>query len=103
MESQQIRVIVFKEGDMWAAQCLEFDIGAQAPDLDELHARLETVLCLELQASLEQHGEPFGGIEAAPRHFHELWEKRSRAFALGAPISVKGDGKGVTAELALAA
>ena len=35
-----IRVLLSKEGEYWVAQCLEYDIGAQARDLDQLRKRL---------------------------------------------------------------
>ena len=36
MAMQQLRVVVFQEEGAWVAQCLEYDIGAQAPDLNTL-------------------------------------------------------------------
>ncbi len=33
-ESDGIRAVIFQDGDLWVAQCLEYDIGAQAFDVD---------------------------------------------------------------------
>lgn len=103
MHSGDVRVIMFQEGEAWVAQCLEHDIAAQADDLDELHMRFALTLRMELRTSLERSGRPFGGIEPAPRHFHELWEKRSGGFTPARPMSVKDDGTSVNVELALCA
>ena len=54
-----IRVIVFRDANLWVAQCLEYDIGAQAPDLDTLKARLAVTLAVEKATSVELHGTPF--------------------------------------------
>ena len=77
---QGIRVVILREGDYWVAQCLEYDIGAQAKNLRDLRAHLDLTLQAELQESLNRHGEPFAGIDPAPKYFHDLWESRSGAF-----------------------
>ncbi len=74
-----IRVLVFKEGDLWVAQCLEYDIGAQARDLDALNIRLCAAVKAEAAESLERNGEMFKGIPPAPQMFHDMWERRPRS------------------------
>jgi len=81
-ETETIRVIVFRDNEMWVAQCLEYDIGAQAKDIDTLNARLEVVLRGEFNASMERHGKPFAGVDRAPEHFHVMWEHRTRSLDL---------------------
>lgn len=77
-----IRVIVFKESDVWVAQCLEYDIGAQADSIDALTAQLNAVLKAEFKESMERHERPFAGIEPAPQRFHTMWEHRTRSLAI---------------------
>ena len=100
-QANQIRAILFKEGDLWVAQCLEFDIGAQARDLDELRGRLMLAIEAERRESIERCGEAFSGISAAPPHFHDLWEKRSGEFQPRHPTELR-DGNNLKLELALA-
>lgn len=88
--SDTIRVIIFKDCDQWAAQCLEYDIGAQAADLDTLQLRLSVVLDMEAAESVGREGMPFDGIEPAPERFHTMWEHRSRSFSSGSDISLRG-------------
>jgi hypothetical protein len=86
-QSLTIRVIVFRDSGLWVARGLEYDIGAQAPDLDTLHARFEAALEAEMQMSLEDSGVPFAGVEPAPERFHEMWKQRSRTFVASRPRS----------------
>jgi hypothetical protein len=60
-EPPQIRVIAFKDGDTWVAQCLEYDIAAIAADLHNLHTRLVIAINAEREESINRHSEPFAG------------------------------------------
>jgi hypothetical protein len=97
-----IRVIVFKEDEFWVAQCLEYDIAAQAEDLDTLRSRLFVTLKADLAASIEIRGEPFAGIDPAPPFFHNLWNRKASEFRVTRSL-VNENNRPVTVELALAA
>jgi hypothetical protein len=75
-----IRAVFFKEADHWVGQCLEYDIGAQASDLDTARSRLKAAIDVERKISLELTGEAFKGIDPAPQYFQDMWERRSRTF-----------------------
>jgi hypothetical protein len=77
---KEVRVVVFREEDMYVAQCLEFDIATQAPDIEAVLDRLDLTIEAECQMSMEANGKPFDGIAPAPVHFHHLWEKGSVAI-----------------------
>ena len=79
-----LRIIAFQEGDSWIAQCLEYDISAQASDLDELSARIDATIDAERAYTVSQGRKPFEGIDPAPQHFHVMWDKRS-AFTTNLP------------------
>jgi hypothetical protein len=76
-EANEIRIVVFAEGDYWVAQCLEYDIGAQAKDLHELTVRLDLTIEAERRESLERHGSEFAGIDPAPAAYQEMWGRRT--------------------------
>ncbi len=80
-----IRVVVFQDDGVWVAQCLEYDIGAQAGDIDTLNERLNVALKAELKESIERGKEPFAGIDPAPQRFHTMWEHRSRYVEMTPP------------------
>ena len=71
----EIRTVVMPEGDMWVAQCLEYDIGAQAPGLELLQDRLCATIAAHCDISCLENKTPFNGIDPAPEYFHEIWER----------------------------
>lgn len=101
--TDQIRVVIFQDGGTWVAQCLEHDIGAQAANLEDLMDRLGLALEVERQTSIELHGRPFAGIDPAPPHFFDRWEKCSGSFAPKKPPVIKGDHQDVGVQMALCA
>jgi hypothetical protein len=82
-----VRIITFKEGETWVAQCLEHDVCVQAPDLDTLRARMEVALQAE---------SPLDALPKAPDHFFELWDRKS-------DFHKSGKSDGVEYEMALCA
>ena len=80
-ESGRIRVVLFWDGDAVVAQALEHDICAQGKDLDEAQSNFMLALDLDRRMGMKLTGKPFGDIGPAPRHFFDMWEKRSRKTA----------------------
>lgn len=101
-EPDSIRVIAFQEGDAWVAQCIEYDIGAQAANLEELNERLMIAIKAEREESIRRCGAAFAGIPPAPPHFSRMWERRSGSFHPTRPTELR-DGDTVKVDLALAA
>jgi hypothetical protein len=80
IQTIRLRAIIFREEDVWVAQCIEYDIGTQAKTLSELQKRLESAICLELYESIKRAGAPFKGVPRAPLHIEEMWNNRAGAF-----------------------
>jgi hypothetical protein len=99
VKKSMIRVIVFQDGDSWVAQCLEHDICAQAADLEELRSRIDATIEAEAEYSKRKGTKPFDGIDPAPKHYHDMWERRS-AFTSAATSEID---TGRSVELALCA
>lgn len=74
----QIRAVLLEEGGAWSAQCLDYDIAAQAETLLDLHDELARVLAAHIAASIELGREPFSSVKPAPRRFWELYESGLR-------------------------
>ena len=70
--SNPIRVVVFKEGDNWIAQCLEHDICVQAADLDTLRDRVDVAINAEHEHCVSSGKDGFSAIPPAPEHFFSL-------------------------------
>jgi len=68
-----ISVVLFEDGDWWCAQCLEYDISAQAKSLPELRYELERVLFSHVCAGVQEGREPFEGLGKAPKKFWQMY------------------------------
>jgi hypothetical protein len=71
-----LRVVAYREGDAWVAQCLEHDIAAQAGDFDTLMARLEATIDAEVAHSGVKDGNPLAALAPAPDYFHVIWDQK---------------------------
>ena len=69
-----ISVIAFQDGDGWTAQCLEYDIAAQAKTLSDLRYELDRVVMSHIAVSDEFGQEPFVGLDPAPQKFWTMYE-----------------------------
>lgn len=67
-----IRAVLFEEAGAWSAQCLDFDIAAQAETLLDVQDELVRVLAVHVAASVQMDREPFAGVAPAPQKFWEL-------------------------------
>lgn len=73
----RIRAIVYREGDVYVAQCIEYDIATQASDIETLLDRLELTIEAEFEACEEAGKAPKECICPAPVYYHELWGART--------------------------
>lgn len=90
MASQQLRVVVFQEEDAWVAQCLEYDIGAQALDFKTLMRRFDLTMQVELEESIRRHGAPFAGIDPAPQYIQAMWDDGEPKPRMTGAVQVDG-------------
>jgi hypothetical protein len=67
-----IRVLVLKDGDIFVAQCLEYDIAAQGRSEDEAKRRLLISLKAE-RAEARDRGEAEITLAPAPKAFHAIY------------------------------
>lgn len=81
-ENNTIRVVLYQEGNSWVAQCIEYDIGAQADDIEVLCRRMQAVIRAEREESLRRFGKAFKGIPPSPAHFQAMWDKSIGEFTL---------------------
>ena len=87
-EPLSVRVLIFREGETYIAQCLEYDISAFAPDKETLQNRFVSVFGMERNISLDRGGEHFSGIGPAPQQFHDIWKQQ--AAGSSSPVTYGG-------------
>jgi len=70
-----IRAVLFEdETGGWSAQCLDYDITAQAHTFLDLQDEIVRVLVTHIAACAQLGREPFSGIKQAPQRFWELYD-----------------------------
>lgn len=79
-QPETIRVLAYRDGDMWVAQCVEFDISTQADDCDTAMRRLEVVMRAECDYTKRRHGKVFANIDAAPDWFGERFDELTQSL-----------------------
>lgn len=77
MGQQNISVLAFQEGEKWSAQCLEYDISAQADLISDLPMAFERALVGHIIVSKQLGLEPLEGLGGAPKIFWDLFAKAS--------------------------
>lgn len=69
----KIRTVLFREGDWWVAQCLDYDLAAQARTEKDLQYELGRILVGRIMAGAELGVEPFKGLPPAPRRYWDMF------------------------------
>jgi len=101
-EQMLLRVVVFQDGDAWIAQCLDYDICAQGPNLDAVRKRFNVVMAAEIDESSRRNGAPLSGIGPAPQWLQDKWQEPESTFSTKRTFLVMGYAA-ISYEMALAA
>ena len=75
MPEYRIRAVVFKEGEHWVAQCLEYRYAVQTRQIEDMPRVLLECLTAQILVSRQLGVEPFNGFGPAPRRFWEMYER----------------------------
>ena len=75
--SKKISVLVIKENDIWVAQCLEYDINAQAKEFSDIFYKFEEELVSHIVVSLSNNIDPFS-LPKAPKYYWDLYERANK-------------------------
>jgi hypothetical protein len=79
-----IRAVVFQEGEWLCAQCLEYDLVAQAKSLQQLSRALQRLIVGHVAVRLRHNQPAFRDLPRAPEKYWAMF-RRSR-LALPAPL-----------------
>jgi hypothetical protein len=93
MTEPRIRALVFKEGDWWIIQLLEYDLATQVRHLEDVPSEFRRLLLGQMAANATLGVEPFHGFSKAPRRFWEMYEQ---ARPLVTPTSLDGIGSEIS-------
>ena len=77
MNASRMRVVLFQEEGYWVAQCLEFDIAAQAKAFKDIFQELERVVVGRIIFAESKGLEAFADLPRAPRRFWDMFDAAS--------------------------
>ncbi len=80
-----LRVVIFKEGDWWIIQILEYDLVTQVRHLDDVPGEFRRLLIGQMAANAALGVEPFYGFSKAPRRFWKMYE-HARTLVTRTPL-----------------
>jgi hypothetical protein len=86
-----VRVVAYKEGDTYVAQCLEHDICVQAPTLSALQRRFDKVIIASFCACSENNTAFNDAFPPAPREFWDMYDRAETLVGLTDEDSRPGD------------
>jgi len=70
---KNLSVVVFKESELWVAQCLQYDIAAQADSWGDALRNLEMTINGRIAVCRKESVNPFD-IPQAPKEYWELFQ-----------------------------
>ena len=105
MREYVIQAVVFeRDPGEWVAQCLQYDIGAQAGSLPDLIYELQRSIVGHIVIALENGLEPLECLSPAPQEYWEKWEQATATVqAEGNPFRMPKLAPTVVSHLKLAA
>jgi len=74
-----VSVLLRRENEMWAAQCLEYDLAAQGQTISEAKEAFEKTFVGQIIVDIKSGKQPLEGVQQAPR---EYWDKFKTAERL---------------------
>ncbi len=72
---QALRVVVYRDEDVFIAQCLELDVAAHGDSPDAALRAFDLALVRHQAVARHMGTEAFGNVGPAPRAFFEMWDR----------------------------
>jgi hypothetical protein len=94
MDTIEVNVVVFEDGDLWVAQGIEFDIAARADKASKLPRAFERALVANLATNHALGRDALDKIPPAPQRYRELFDKaqfdlKNRGRSIASPEGIK--------------
>jgi hypothetical protein len=90
-ESFEVNVLAFREGELWVAQCIEYDISARSDTLESAMTAFRRAFAANLAANRELGRNALDGVPPAPQHYREMFESGKSVqekLPAGRPVAV---------------
>ena len=79
---KQLNLLIFKEDDWWIAQCLDYDIAAQARTLSDVQYEFQRILVGRIAMAENLNVDPFENLTPAPNGYLQMANDTSKSFKL---------------------
>ena len=90
-ESLEVNVLAFREGELWVAQCIEYDISARSDTLPKAMTAFRRAFAANLAVNRELGRKALDGVPPAPLRFRQMFETAksvSEKLPTGRPVAV---------------
>lgn len=94
MTGLDIRAVVYREGEWWIIQLLEYDLATQVRHLEDVPGEFRRLILAQMLVNAEGGVESFHGFSRAPRRYWEMYEQ---ARTLVMPTRLADTGHGLEA------
>lgn len=75
-----VNVLIFRDCEWWVAQCLEYDIAAQARTIKDVEYEFQRVFIGRIAAAQELGIDPFEDIPPAPEAYRKIFEDADKTL-----------------------
>lgn len=75
-----VKVLIFRDCEWWVAQCLEYDVAAQARTLNDVQYEFQRVFIGRIAAAQELGIDPFEDILPAPEEYRKVVEDADKTL-----------------------
>jgi len=90
-ESLEVNVLAFREGELWVAQCIEYDISARSDTLASAMTAFRRAFAANLAANRELGRNALDGVPPAPQRYKQMFESAKSVqenVPAGRPVAV---------------
>lgn len=77
---KELNFLIFKDCEWWVAQCIEYDIAAQARTLKDVEYEIQRVIIGRIAAAGELKIDPFEGLPSAPEEYRRIFEDANKTL-----------------------
>ena len=80
--SKTLHILIIKQSEWWVAQCLEYDLAAQARTLKDVQYEFQRIFFGRLLVARELDIDPFEAIPSAPSYYDSIYRDTNKTIKL---------------------
>ena len=77
---KKLNLLLFKEDGWWVAQCLNYDIAAQARTMPDAQYEIQRMIVGRVMMADKLGIDPFEGLQEAPAEYHIMAKDSEKSF-----------------------